>query len=106
MQTFQLLDLENQATEQGRPYYEFLRVPALSMGLYRLRAGMPDEQSPHQQDEVYYVLSGRAKFEVNDERELAIPGCLFYVEAGAAHRFVEIEDDLELMVFFAPAEEG
>jgi len=104
MQAFQLHELENQATEHGRPYFEFLHVPTMSLGLYRLTAGIPDLQSPHKQDEVYYVLSGKAKLEVGDQRELAIPGSILFVEAGASHKFVEIEEDLEVLVFFAPAE--
>lgn len=104
MLTFQLHELENLATEHGRPYFEFLRVPAMSMGLYRLGAEKPDLQSPHKQDEVYYVLSGKAKLEINGKREIAIPGSLLYVEAGIPHKFVEIEEDLEVLVLFAPAE--
>ena len=42
-------------------YLEFLRVPALSMGLYALPAGSTDPQEPHQEDEVYYVVSGRKR---------------------------------------------
>ncbi|HLD92800.1 MAG TPA: cupin domain-containing protein [Anaerolineales bacterium] len=104
MQAFQLHELENLATEEKRPYFEFLRVPALSMGLYRMIAGQPDPQSPHKQDEVYYVLSGRAKLDVNGQIADAVPGSLLYVEANAPHKFVAIEEDLEVLVFFAPAE--
>jgi mannose-6-phosphate isomerase-like protein (cupin superfamily) len=106
MQAFKLHELENQAAEHNRPYFEFLRVPAMSLGLYRLGAGKPDLQSPHKQDEVYYVLSGKAKLDVNGQLETAIPGSVLYVEAGAAHKFVDIEENLELLVFFAPAEEN
>jgi mannose-6-phosphate isomerase-like protein (cupin superfamily) len=106
MQSFQLHELEDQATELGNPYFEFLRVPAMSMGLYRVGAGKPDLQSPNKQDEIYYVLSGKAKLEVNDKREVAIPGSILYVEAGAAHKFVEIQEDLEVLVFFAPSEKS
>ncbi len=106
MQAFQLHELENQAAEHKLPYFEFLRVPAMSLGLYRLGAGKPDPQTPHKQDEIYYVLSGKAKLETNGKRQLAIPGTVLYVEAGVAHKFVDIEENLELLVFFAPAEEN
>jgi quercetin dioxygenase-like cupin family protein len=106
MQTFQLHEIENHLTEQKQLYYEFLHVPTMSMGLYRLAAGKPDPQSPHKQDEAYYVLSGKAKLEVNGKNELAIPGSILFVEAGAAHKFIDIEEDLEVLVFFAPAEQS
>jgi len=37
----------------GKLYQEFLRVPALSVGVYVLAAGATDPQKPHQEDEVY-----------------------------------------------------
>jgi hypothetical protein len=43
----------------GAPYLEFLRVPAMSAGLYLLDAGADDPQTPHAEDELYYVVSGR-----------------------------------------------
>jgi mannose-6-phosphate isomerase-like protein (cupin superfamily) len=104
MQSFQLLELENRATEERSPYLEFLRVPSMSLGIYRIAAGKTDPQSLHKQDEVYYVLSGKAKLEVSDKRVDAIPGTILFVEANAPHKFVEIEEDLEVLVFFAPAE--
>ncbi len=36
----------------------------------------------------------------------AFPGAVLFVEAGAQHKFVDIEEDLELLVFFAPAEQS
>ncbi len=53
--------------ESGLPYHEFLRVPALSCGIYSLPAGSKDLQGPHDEDEVYYVLSGRGRPRVGDD---------------------------------------
>ena len=106
MQAFQLHDLENKAAEHGNPYFEFLRVPAMSLGLYRLGVGKSDTQFPHKQDEIYYVLSGKAKLDVNGKRETAVPGTILYIEASAPHKFINIEEDLEVLVLFAPAEEN
>lgn len=104
MQSFHLDQLRQQAAGSPQPYLEFLRVPSMSLGLYRLPAGGEDQQSPHQQDEVYYVLAGKARLQVGDETHPALPGALLFVPAAAEHKFVEIEEDLELLVFFAPAE--
>ena len=62
MQTFDLNDLVADSERAGQRWREFLRVPSLSMGLYRLQAGRADEQQPHTEDEVYVVLSGKAVF--------------------------------------------
>ena len=82
---------------------EFLRVPAMSLGVYRLPAGGADPQQPHTEDEVYYVVRGRAQFRAGDENCAVEPGTVLFVEAGVEHRFHAIEKDLELLVVFAPA---
>jgi mannose-6-phosphate isomerase-like protein (cupin superfamily) len=87
-----------------RRYEEFIRVPSLSVGLYELPAGGTDPQSPHGEDEVYHVVSGRATIRVGDEDRPVGPGSVVFVAAGVSHRFHSIEEDLSVLVFFAPAE--
>ncbi len=105
MQAFNVADLINQTVEEKQRYMEFLRVPSMSMGLYLLHAKEQDPQIPHKQDEVYYVLSGKANLQVGEELHAAIPGSILYVEAGAEHQFINIEEFLEVLVFFSPAEQ-
>ena len=83
------------------PYYEFLRVPALSCGIYTLPAGAKDLQGPHDEDEVYYVIGGRARVRIGDEERSVGPGSILYVEATSEHSFIEIDEDVTLLVFFA-----
>jgi mannose-6-phosphate isomerase-like protein (cupin superfamily) len=85
-------------------WLEFLRVPAMSAGLYRLPKGSRDEQGPHREDEVYVVLDGRATLEVEGERVSVGPHSIVFVPAMAGHRFIDIEEDLLSLVVFAPAE--
>ena len=96
--------LAEQQKKKGEAWSEFLRVPDLSVGLYQLKAGAPDLQTPHGEDEVYYVLSGRARLVVDGQWHDALPGRLLFVPAGAEHRFAEIAEDLTLLVAFGPAE--
>lgn len=88
----------------GRSYLELLRVPSLSVGIYRLPAGGTDEQQPHAEDEVYYTLAGRGRLKVGDADRAVEPGSLHFVGARVEHRFHSIAEDLTLLVFFAPAE--
>jgi mannose-6-phosphate isomerase-like protein (cupin superfamily) len=106
MQVFELAEVARQRQDAGRLYQEFLRVPALSMGLYELPTGAADPQSPHAQDEVYYVTAGRARFTVGEQDQAVATGTIIYVPAGAEHHFHSIIADLSLLVFFAPAEQG
>ena len=100
-------DIEQVAADRaasGRLYREFLRRPALSAGMYELAAGAEDLQKPHTEDEVYYVLRGRARFRAGSEDRPVAPGAVLFVPAGEEHRFHAITEDLSLLVVFAPAE--
>src|SRR5262249_47282806 len=103
-ETFALAQLLEEHRASGRAWLEFLRVPALSMGVYVLPAGAADPQEPHAEDEVYYILSGRARLRVGSEDRVAEPGSILLVGATVHHCFHSITDDLTALVFFAPAE--
>jgi len=90
--------------ESGKSYLEFLRVVSMSAGVYALPAGGEDPQSPHREDELYYVTRGRAKFCAGAEQREVAAGSLIFVAAGVTHRFYDITEDLQLLVFFAPSE--
>ena len=104
MQIFELTQLISQREANNNLYLEFLKVPDLSMGLYVLPAGGTDPQSPHTEDEVYYVVNGRAKIKVADEDRDVQTGSIVYVAKNVEHRFHSIEEELKVIVFFAPAE--
>ena len=100
----QLAEIEKQRAASGRLYREFLRVPAMSAGLYVLPKGATDPQKPHREDELYYVVSGRARFTAGGEAREVSAGTLIFVAADVEHRFHGIEEELTVLVFFAPAE--
>ncbi len=100
-ETAQLIDEQERAKQS---YFEFLRVPSLSAGLYTLPAGSIDTQEPHSEDEIYYVISGRASFRAGSEERSVQAGTILYVKARVEHRFHSISEDLRVLVIFAPAE--
>jgi len=104
MDAYELCDLAALRGASGRPYLEFIQTPDLSVGLYVLRAGQPDLQQPHTEDEVYYVISGRAEVTVGDDERPVGPGSIVFVGAHVPHRFHDIAEDLTLFVVFGPAE--
>ena len=101
---FEVADLSKQRADNLKLYLEFLRVPAMSAGLYVLPAGADDPQHPHNEDELYYVVRGRAHMRVGNEEQEVKTGSLIFVEAKAEHRFFDIREELTVLVFFAPAE--
>ena len=87
--------------EKPVAYEESFKTKEFRGGLYAVRAGATDPQRPHDEDEAYYVIRGRATFDRDGERRAVGPGHAILVPAGVAHRFVEIEEDLTLFVVFA-----
>ena len=90
----------------GELYLEFLRRESLSCGLYVLEAGTDDPQEPHQEDEVYLVLEGRARLEAAGRDQPVGPGSVVFVARAVPHRFADVTERLSVLVFFAPAESG
>lgn len=99
-----LAGLVAERARAGRPYLEFLRSDSMSIGLYVLEVGATDGQSPHREDEVYVVLSGRSQFTAGDEVRDVASGDVIFVPAGVPHRFHDIAQTLQLIVVFAPPE--
>jgi quercetin dioxygenase-like cupin family protein len=104
MQMFDLGRIEAESAQRNQAWLEFLGVPSMSLGLYRLKAGEADPQQPHTEDEVYYVVSGKGSFRAGAEKQAVAPGSLIFVERSAEHRFYDITEDLTVLVFFAPPE--
>ena len=104
LEAYDLAEVTARHAAAGKPYLEFLRRPELSVGLYVLPGGGTDGQGPHNEDEVYVVQSGRATLVVGDERRPVGPGTVAFVARHVEHRFVDLEGELRVLVFFAPAD--
>lgn len=104
MEAFELAELTRELAEGGGLYHEFIRTHDLSVGLYVLEAGAVDPQSPHTEDEVYHVVSGRGRISVGDEDRPVTAGSVVFVGADVVHRFHDVEERLVVLVFFGPAE--
>ena len=53
---------------------------------------------------LYHIVSGKGHIRVGAEDRAVRAGTVVFVEAGVEHRFHAIEEDLTVLVFFAPAE--
>jgi mannose-6-phosphate isomerase-like protein (cupin superfamily) len=102
----QVWNIAQMAAAQNERFGEFFRIPAMSFEIYKLPAGGVDPQNPHQEDEAYFVINGKAKISVEGEVQPVETGSLIFVAAKAQHKFIDIEEDLALLVFFAPAFTG
>src|SRR5829696_5885063 len=100
---YDMLDLLDRLQAQGRPYYALLNRVSLSVGIYHLAPGEPDQQQPHTEDEVDYVLSGEGAIDVDGERRAVRPGSVVFVARRVPPLFLDCQEGLTLLVVFAPA---
>ena len=100
-QAFELNDLIEERRNSNRSYLKFLDVKSMSMGLYELPANAVDQQQPHEFDETYYIISGKAILKVEDDEIPVKEGSTVFVKARVSHSFIKIEEDLRILVFFS-----
>ena len=99
-----LTDVGVYEAEGRAKYREHLRVPSMSLGTYSIPAGAEDPQQPHKEDEVYFITAGRARFTAAGESVDVSAGDVLFVPANEEHRFSAVTENLNVLVFFAPAE--
>ena len=62
-----------------------------------------DPQTPHDRDEVYFVISGNGEFVVAGERSRFAPGDALFAAAAVEHRFENFTPDFATwVVFYGP----
>ena len=106
MDAFDAPQIEEAHRQNGELYHEFLRANRLSLGLYVLEAGATDPQTPHTEDEVYYIVSGSGKIQVAEEDRPVSAGSVIYVDEQVDHRFHSITEALKVIVVFVPTRRG
>ena len=87
-------------------YREQLREATMSLGTYSIPAGGTDDQQPHREDEVYFVVRGRGAFTGGSETVAVEAGTTLFVAAEEPHRFHDISEDLTILVVFSPPYTG
>jgi mannose-6-phosphate isomerase-like protein (cupin superfamily) len=81
-------------------------VSVLQRGALDVKLGTParpNEQLPHEQDEVYIVVRGRGVLFHDGKRDSFESGDFLFVAASTEHRFEDFSDDLLVWrVFYGP----
>jgi mannose-6-phosphate isomerase-like protein (cupin superfamily) len=80
-------------------YEVFFDTPSLELGVYVLAAPDPDDQEPHDRDEVYVVLEGEGVLTVEGKEQRLGPGDAAFVAAGDDHRFSGYERIVLFVLF-------
>jgi len=85
----------------GRRSSLLMQHGSMTLRYYKPRG--PDLQTPHDQDELYVIASGRGTFFVGGERVPFGPADVLFVAAKVEHRFEDFSDDFATwVVFYGP----
>jgi mannose-6-phosphate isomerase-like protein (cupin superfamily) len=60
----------------------------------------PNQQTPHEQDEVYVIIRGHGVLLHDGKRDSFESGDLLFIPAGTEHRFEDFTEDLAVWVVF------
>ncbi len=96
-----LADAREALFESDHPFAVLMKHGSMSFELYAPVEF--DGQSPHEQDELYVIVSGTGMFNKAGERRPFKPMDVLFVEAGVEHRFEGFSDDFQTyVIFFGP----
>lgn len=82
----------------GQLFAKVMEHSSMSVEIYR--PIKTDLQTPHQQDELYVIMSGNGEFLNDGKRTVFTPGDVLFVAAGIEHRFENFTDDFVTWVIF------
>lgn len=86
------------AWPSGEPFAQALAHGTMSVEIYAPKG--VDPQTPHSQDELYFIQSGRGRFRLGQDIHSFEPGTCFFVPANREHRFESFTADFATWVVF------
>ncbi len=96
-------DLANsvEKIKNGNSYFHtFINKDSLAAGVLVLQPGEEDTQTPHDSDEVYYVISGDGFLKIKNKDYKVSKDKLFFVAKNVEHYFYGNKKELKVLYFF------
>ena len=81
-------------------FHTFINRDSLAAGILVLQPGEEDTQTPHDNDEVYYVISGDGFLKIRDKDYKVSKDKLFFVAKDVEHYFHGNTKELKVLYFF------
>ena len=78
----------------------FINKDSLATGVLILQPGEEDTQTPHDSDEVYYVIAGNGFLKIKDKDYKVSKNKLFFVAKNVNHFFHGNTNELKVLYFF------
>jgi quercetin dioxygenase-like cupin family protein len=88
--------------ETDRDAYDVLVKESMTVSIHRYHPGSSTDRHDrvHEEDELYYVISGSGNVRIEDEVYSVSGGDTVFVDAGDWHTFVDIEETLVVLKVF------
>jgi mannose-6-phosphate isomerase-like protein (cupin superfamily) len=96
-------DLETylEKIKNNNSYFQtFINKDSLAAGVLVLKPGEEDTQTPHDSDEVYFVISGNGFLKIKDKDYKVSKDKLFFVAKDVEHCFHGNTKELKVLYFF------
>jgi len=90
--------LQKLAANPEALFVKIMEHGSMYVEIYKPR--QTDKQTPHLQDELYVVISGRGEFLNGPVRSPFQPGDILFAPAGVEHRFENFTEDFATWVIF------
>lgn len=81
-------------------FHTFINRQTLAAGVLVLQPGEEDTQTPHDSDEVYYVIKGDGYLKINKKDYAVSEGKVFFVQKNIPHNFFGNKKELTVLYFF------
>ncbi len=81
-------------------FHTFINRETLAAGVLVLQPGEEDTQTPHDSDEVYYVVKGDGFLKINKKDYPISEGKMYFVQKDVAHYFFGNTKELIVLYFF------
>ena len=95
------LDTYLEKIKNNNSYFQtFINKDSLAVGVLVLKPGEEDTQTPHDSDEVYYIISGNGFLKIKDKDYKISKDKLFFVAKDVEHCFHGNTKELKVLYFF------
>jgi mannose-6-phosphate isomerase-like protein (cupin superfamily) len=82
-------------------FHTFINRQNIATGILVLQPGQDDTQTPHDSDEVYYVVRGNGFLKINEKDYRISEGMVYFVQKEVPHKFFGNTDELVVVYFFS-----
>ena len=81
-------------------FHTFINRESLAAGILLMQPGEKDTQTPHESDEIYYIIRGNGYLKINKKDYPISEGKVFFVAKNVEHYFFGNTKELAVLYFF------